>query len=370
MAMRRLRDILNTSKKMAVSAVCVAEILLIPCGLAACTANNSSVAEQITLEKAEEIALADAKVTASDITSIKSKPDTSNNVFDIEFYADDVKYEYEITADTGDIYSRSKEILTSQENVPNETKQDMSLAEETQSDTTPAPSESRQDTTQQDTTEQNTTQSGSVQQNTTQSGSVRQNTTQSGSVQQNAAQPGTTTQSGSAQQNATLPNETQQNTSQPTPNSKGQISLDDAKKAALADAGLSSSDVTYTKEKLDYEDGIAVYEIEFYTSTMEYEYEIHATTGAVYSKDVETHHTGTGHGIHTQASGTYIGDDSARSIALNHAGFSASDVTRLKSEFDIDDGQAVYEVEFYKDGREYDYEINASDGTILKYEVD
>lgn len=355
MAMRRLRDILNTSKKMAVSAVCVAEILLIPCGLTACTANNSSVPEQITLEKAEEIALADAKVTASDITSIKSKPDTSNNVFDIEFYADDVKYEYEITADTGNIYSRSKEILTSQENVPDETKQNMSLAEETQSDTAPAPSESWQDTTRSDTTAQNTTQSGSAQQNTTQPNETQQNTTQ----------PGTTTQSGSAQQNTTRPNETQQNTSQPTPNSKGQISLDDAKNAALADAGLSSSDVTYTKEKLDYEDGIAVYDIEFYTSTMEYEYEIHATTGAVYSKDVETHHAGTGHGNHAQASGTYIGDDSARSIALNHAGFSASDVTRLKSEFDIDDGQAVYEVEFYKDGREYDYEISASDGTIL-----
>ena len=358
--MRRLRDILNTSKKMAVSAVCVAEILLIPCGLAACAANNSSVAEQITLDKAEEIALADAKVTVSDITSIKSKPDTSNNVFDIEFYADDVKYEYEITADTGNIYSRSKEVLTNQEKVSNETKQDMSLAEETQSDTTPAPSQSQQDTTQPDTTEHNTTLSGSTQQNTTQSRSTQQNTTQ----------PSTTTQSGSTQQNITQPNETQQNTSQPTPNSKGQISLDDAKNAALADAGLSSSDVIYTKEKLDYEDGIAVYDIEFYTNTMEYEYEIHATTGAVYSKDVETHHTGTGHGNHTQTSGTYIGDDSAKSIALNHAGFSASDVTRLKSEFDIEDGQAVYEVEFYKDGREYDYEINASDGTILKYEAD
>ncbi|MDE5824964.1 MAG: hypothetical protein K2H91_09840, partial [Lachnospiraceae bacterium] len=73
--MRRLRDILNTSKKMAVSAVCVAEILLIPCGLAACAANNSSVAEQSTLDKAEEITLEDTKVTVSDITSIKSKKD-------------------------------------------------------------------------------------------------------------------------------------------------------------------------------------------------------------------------------------------------------------------------------------------------------
>lgn len=325
MSMRKLREIFNTSKKMAVSAVCAAEILLISSGLAACAANNGSVTDQITFEKAEELALADAEVTVSDITSIKTKSDTINGIYNIEFYANNVKYEYEIAADTGNIYSRSKENLTDQGNVPDETRQDMSLAEETQSDTIPASSQSQQDTTLTDTT----------------------------------------TQSGAAQQKTGYPDE-----AQPTPNSKEQISLDDAKKAALTDAGLYSSDVIYTKEKLDYEDGIAVYDIEFYTSTMDYEYEIHATTGAIHSKDVETHHTETEHGNHTQTSGTYIGDDSARSIALNHAGISASDVTRLKSELDIDDGQAVYEVEFYRDGREYEYKINASDGTILKYEVD
>ena len=352
--MSNLRKIFNTSKKMAVSAVCVAGILLIPGGLAACSTNNSNAADQITLEKAEEIALADAEVTVSDITSIKTKSDTANGIYDIEFYTDHVKYEYEIAADTGNIYSRSKEIPANQKNVPDETKQDMVLAEETQPDTSSASSESLQDTNLSDPTEQNTTQSGAAQQDTTKSGSAQQ-----------TAPSDTAAQSESAQQNTALPNETQS-----TPDAKGQISLDDAKKAALADAGLSSSDVIYTKEKLDYEDGIAVYDIEFYTSTMDYEYEIYATTGAIHSKDAETHHTGAGHGNHAQTSGTYIGDDNAKSIALNHAGISASDVTLLKSELDTDDGQVVYEVEFYKDGREYEYKIDASDGTILKYEVD
>lgn len=339
MSMRKSREILNTSRKAIMSAVCMAEILLIPGGLTACSANNSSATDQITLEKAEEVALADAGVTMSDITSIKTRSDTTNGIYDIEFYADDVKYEYEIAAETGIVHSRSKETPANQENDPDETRQDMIQADETQSDTIPASSGSRQDTDLLNTTGQNMPQSGSTQQDTPRLGSAQQNTPQ--------------------------PNETQ-----PTPDAKGQISLNDAKKAALADAGLSSPDVTYTKAKLDYEYGIAVYDIEFHTSTMDYEYEIHAATGAVHSKDVETHHTRTGHGDHAQTPGSYIGDDSARSIALDHAGISASDVTRLRSELDTDDGQAVYEVEFYKDGREYEYKIDASDGTILKYETD
>ena len=52
-----------------------------------------------------------------------------------------------------------------------------------------------------------------------------------------------------------------QNTEKTAPNAGGQISLDDAKTAALTDAGVMASDVRYTKEKLDYEDGIAVYEL-------------------------------------------------------------------------------------------------------------
>ncbi|MCM1496641.1 MAG: PepSY domain-containing protein [Bacteroides sp.] len=148
------------------------------------------------------------------------------------------------------------------------------------------------------------------------------------------------------------------------------IRLEDAKQAALIDAGVSASDVIYTKETLDYENGIAVYDIEFYIDNVEYEYEINAVTGAVYSKNVETHQTQTGYGEQTGASEMYIGVDNAASLALNHAGFSEKDVSRLRTEFDMDDGQAVYEVDFDKDGREYEYKINAIDGSILEYEVD
>lgn len=65
---------------------------------------------------------------------------------------------------------------------------------------------------------------------------------------------------------------------------------------------------------------------------------------------------------------SYIGVDKAKSIAVSHAGFSLSEVTFSKAKFEDDDGYMVYEVEFYRDGREYEYTIDASEGTILEHE--
>lgn len=150
----------------------------------------------------------------------------------------------------------------------------------------------------------------------------------------------------------------------------GQISLDEAKDAALSDAGLSSSDVTYMKEKPDYEDGIAVYDIEFYTSAHKYEYEINAETGGIHSKTVESFLPGTGQTGNNPDSGASISMDEAKNIAVTHAGFSESDVTFSKAGQDMEDGQLAYEIEFYKDGREYEYTINAATGDIMEYDMD
>lgn len=65
-----------------------------------------------------------------------------------------------------------------------------------------------------------------------------------------------------------------------------------------------------------------------------------------------------------------ITKEEAISIALVDAGFSESQVTRLKAEFDYDDGRPEYEVEFQKDGFEYDYEIHAETGNILHKDKD
>ena len=66
----------------------------------------------------------------------------------------------------------------------------------------------------------------------------------------------------------------------------------------------------------------------------------------------------------------YIDAASAKTAALSHAGFAEDEVIALTAKLDFDDGRMVYEVEFYRDGMEYDYEVDATTGSVLKWEKD
>lgn len=65
------------------------------------------------------------------------------------------------------------------------------------------------------------------------------------------------------------------------------IDVEAAKFAALTDAGFEASQVQFTKQSLDTDDGIQKYEIEFTVDGYEYEYDINAQTGAVIEKSKE-----------------------------------------------------------------------------------
>ena len=68
--------------------------------------------------------------------------------------------------------------------------------------------------------------------------------------------------------------------------------------------------------------------------------------------------------------GRDIGQDAALGVALDDAGVSESDTSRLQVSQDRDDGRKVYEIRFDVDQIEYDYEIQASDGAILSSDVE
>lgn len=144
------------------------------------------------------------------------------------------------------------------------------------------------------------------------------------------------------------------------------VTRESARSIALADAGLSAGEVTFTKSKLDREDGKWVYEIEFITGDAEYEYEIDAATGAILEKSVEGRKSSGG----STGSANYIGVDQAKAIALKNAGLSAGEVTFTKAKLEKDDGVRKYEIEFRKGGTEYEYEIDAATGAILECDVD
>ena len=62
--------------------------------------------------------------------------------------------------------------------------------------------------------------------------------------------------------------------------------------------------------------------------------------------------------------------DKAKEIALSHAGLSADQVTFVQVNMDFDDGIQKYDIKFYCNGQEYDYEINSSNGQIIQFDYD
>ena len=64
-----------------------------------------------------------------------------------------------------------------------------------------------------------------------------------------------------------------------------EISVERAKQIALSHAGVGSA--RFKKAKLDYENGVKVYEIEFKVGNVEYDYDIDASSGAIISSSSE-----------------------------------------------------------------------------------
>ena len=65
-----------------------------------------------------------------------------------------------------------------------------------------------------------------------------------------------------------------------------------------------------------------------------------------------------------------ITEEEAYRFALADAGVNAESAALLHAEYEIEQGTPVYDVEFVADGVEYDYDIKAEDGTVLKKEAD
>ena len=151
------------------------------------------------------------------------------------------------------------------------------------------------------------------------------------------------------------------------------IGLEQAKEAALRHAGVLAGDAVFTKTQTDRENGGWVYDIEFISGNVEYEYEVDVQTGEIRSFDKEPQRTAQsgGGGGYTSPSAK-ITLEEAKQIALNHAGLTASGVTfRDKdTKLDFDDGRLVYEVEFVSGEMEYEYEISAQSGEVIKYDKD
>lgn len=151
--------------------------------------------------------------------------------------------------------------------------------------------------------------------------------------------------------------------------SSGSSYIGEQKAKEIALAKVSGATLAYIKLDIDDDgDDPDVYEGKLYKDDMEYEFEIDALTGG-FVKWEQERREGYSSNNNNASSGNYIGIERAKEIALEKV----PGATVVEIELDIDDDgrdPAKYEGELRKDGYEYEFEIDASSGKILKWEQD
>ena len=159
------------------------------------------------------------------------------------------------------------------------------------------------------------------------------------------------------------------------------IGMTEARSLALAQVpGATQADIT--KSQRDTEDGVPVYKIEIEYAEVEYEFEIVASTGEfckqsferrIYQPvpmptvDPDASATPTRPGQPSPTPAVTITQERAREIALAQVpGATSMNITKCR--FDSRDN--VFEIEIRYSGREYEFEIDAASGTIIKQEAE
>lgn len=182
-------------------------------------------------------------------------------------------------------------------------------------------------------------------------------------------------------------------------NTADYIGIDAAKEFALKEAGISSDLAVFSSAGLDSKNGTFYYQVIFTENGVEYKYDIDALTGVVIEKsytqptDTEAQSVitetqlATNDGAATEATSVFqkspseasetlesfqeVDFNMALSIALTHAGLTEQEIYSSEVETDIENGQKIFEVKFVSSGgAEYEYELNAENGSIIKFDYD
>ena len=137
-------------------------------------------------------------------------------------------------------------------------------------------------------------------------------------------------------------------------NSGKYITLDEAKSIVFKNVNAKEDSIFNLDIEFDYDDGIMVYDIEFDYNDKEYDYEINAISGEIIKSKIENKKG--------EITG-YIGTAKALNIAKSYA--KVSGVKNVDVDFEFKSGSPVYEVKFETNTHEYEYIIDAKNGSIL-----
>ena len=188
----------------------------------------------------------------------------------------------------------------------------------------------------------------------------------------------TAMQSGSGTIAQVQPNQTQT----VTETAPGSISMEDAKSIALKDAGISGESVSYSSAKLDWDDGRQVYEVDFFSVGIEYEYEILASDGTILKKKQDAEwgkNSGTPAGYVAGQPNAAAGQPGAAQGATGYLTMEQGrqkvaeripgvDPANVYIKEDYDDGRLKYEGEVYYNQTKYEFELDAATGAFTDWE--
>ena len=149
-----------------------------------------------------------------------------------------------------------------------------------------------------------------------------------------------------------------------------------------ASIALELAEGNVTDIELSEDDGHREYEVEIRNGEYEYDFDIDAFTGEVLEQDREriSNHSAASAEVKDDSKKEMSGDNDdankAQDVQISLA--QASDIALTEAgggkveeiELDWDDGLQYYEVEIINGDTEYELEINASDGSVLKFEQD
>ncbi len=329
--------------------------------------NNNGV---ITKKSAREIALKDAGLSESEVTFVEEKleSDKGKKVYEIEFYGGGTEYDYEIDAKTGKIISSDLDIDDYE--IPDSSKPQTTSKPETES----KPSNSSNSLIGVGKAKKAALNHANVKEADAY-GLKAELDEDDGVLYYDVefksagyeydyeinAKSGKVIVS-----NREKDDDYVETNSKATVSKLSTITKAKAKKLALEHAGVKQQDAKFDRTELEEDDGMKHYEIEFSADGYDYDYDINAQSGAIIANSKEKDDD------YIEPSNTKpiskISKNDAKKAALSHAGVKNGEAYDISVELDEDDGTKLYEIEFKSGNVEYQYEISATDGTVISHE--
>lgn len=144
------------------------------------------------------------------------------------------------------------------------------------------------------------------------------------------------------------------------------ISSEQAKQIALNHARIAENEAGHIKIDQDYDDGILLFEVEFWKENIEYEYKISAEKGEILEYGQERNRVDF---TPISPNQELLSAEKAKEIAAAHAQKKTSEVRFVKIAQEFKHGYSSYELKFWHGYVEYKYEIDAANGEILEFSV-